>query len=104
MNFLGNFLRIFLEDVYGEMFTEEFFWDKFFERIFFGEIFWDDFFWRNFLGGIFFGRIFLGGFFWEEFFWRNYLVEINKELMFSQDFGVILSQCQEGRKDKNLDP
>ena len=53
----------------------------------------------------FLGRIF-GGFFWriflEEFFDRNYLVEINKEMIFRQDFGVILSQCT--RKDKNLDP
>ena len=61
-----------------------------------GRIFLGGFFWENFLGRIF-GRIFL-----EEFFGRNFLVEINKKMIFHQDFGVILSQCT--RKDKNLDP
>ena len=70
------------------------FWGEFFGRNFW-EDFWGGFFWEDFLGG----------FFLEEFFGRNYLVESNKELMFLQDSGVILSQCT-GRKEgrKNLDP
>ena len=67
LNFWGNFLRFFLEDVFGGMFMEEnflgrFFWDKFFWRIFLGEIFLEEFF----LGG-FFGKNFLGGTIWEDF-------------------------------------
>ena len=54
-----------------------------------GDIVWEDFF----------GRMF-----WEEFFGRKYLVEINKESMFCQDFGVILSQGKEGREEENFNP
>ena len=53
-----------------------------------------DFFGRYFLGGFF------GGFFWEDFFRRNYLLEINKEFVFCQDFGVILSQWKEEGREK----
>jgi hypothetical protein len=66
------------------------------------DIFWEDFFGRHFLGG-FFWEDYLGGLFWEEFFGRNYLVEINKELMFLQDFGVILSQCTGRKKFRSLE-
>ena len=72
--------------------------EKFFGNFldFFGN-FLGGFFWRNFSGGFvwekFFRRIFLGG-----FFGRNYLVENNKELMFCQDFEVILSQWKEERR------
>ena len=48
-------------------------------------------FFENFLvrfcKGFFCGGIFWEIFFVEDFFGRNYLVEINKELMFLQDFG-----------------
>ena len=73
---------------------------------FLGGFFGGEFFGRYFLGGFlggFFGRIFLGGFFWKEFFGRNYLVEINMELMFLQDFGVILSQCTGRKKFRSLE-
>ena len=53
-----------------------------------------DFFGRYFLGGFF------GGFFWEDLFRRNYLLEINKEFVFCQDFGVILSQWKEEGREK----
>ena len=53
-----------------------------------------DLFWENFLRG-FFREDLLGGFFREEFLGRNYFGEINKELMFLSDLGVILSQCKE---------
>ena len=47
----------------------------------------------------FFRGIFLEDFL-EEFFGRNYLVEINKELMFCQDFGgnFVSMHRKEGRK------
>ena len=86
-----------MEEFFGRYFLGGFFWETFFGRIFLGGFFWEDFFGRIFLRG-FFWEDFLGGFFGEEFFGRNYLVEINKELMFLQDFGVILSQCT-GRKN-----
>ena len=76
-----------------------------------GRYFWEEFFGRyfleDFLGAFlweeFFGRYFLGGFFGEEFFGRNYLVETNMELMFLQDFGVILSQCTGRKKFRSLE-
>jgi hypothetical protein len=54
----------------------------------------------------------LGDIFWEDFledfFGRNYLLEINKEFVFCQDFGVILSQWKEEGREKEgrriLDP
>ena len=61
------------------------------------------FFQEDFSGG-FFGEDFLGRILCEQFFGRNYLVEINKELMFLQDFGVILSQCTGGKEGRILNP
>ena len=99
---LGNLLRNCLEifwEFFRRIFLEEFFW-RIFWGGFFERIFWKEFFKRNFLGG-FYERIFWEDF-WEEFFVRNYLVEINKKLMFFQDFWVILSQWR--RRKENFNP
>jgi hypothetical protein len=95
LEFFGFLGEIFWEFFSG-IFSEDFFSEEFFGRYFLGGFVWEDFFGRIFLRG-FFWEDFLGGFFGEEFFGRNYLVEINKELMFLQDFGEFCLNAQEGR-------